>query len=254
MANEIELVGDKIKITDVDLGASRSTKELSQGDYSAHKARHTDGNDDIQSATAAQKGVATATQITKLDGITALADVTADNAPKAHATSHTDASDDIQSATAGQKGLATAVQITKLDGITALADVTSATAVIITGAQTKAGKLTMDEGAIVHAPKTYTPDAAATATLNLALGNYHLITMPAGNITIAISNGTVGQFFAIGITQDGTGSRTATMFTTIKYVGGVAPTLTTTADKRDMLGYVVTGVDTYDGFVIGQNI
>jgi hypothetical protein len=42
----------------------------------SHGARHTDGNDDIQNATASQKGLATAAQITKLDGIEALADVT----------------------------------------------------------------------------------------------------------------------------------------------------------------------------------
>ncbi len=41
-----------------------------------HAANHTDGTDDIQNATAAQKGLATAAQITKLDGIEALADVT----------------------------------------------------------------------------------------------------------------------------------------------------------------------------------
>jgi hypothetical protein len=34
-----------------------------------HAASHTDGSDDIQNATAAQKGLATAAQITKLDGI-----------------------------------------------------------------------------------------------------------------------------------------------------------------------------------------
>lgn len=34
-----------------------------------HASNHTDGTDDIQDATAAQKGLATATQITKLDGI-----------------------------------------------------------------------------------------------------------------------------------------------------------------------------------------
>ena len=42
----------------------------------AHTASHTDGSDDIQNATAAQKGVATAAQITKLDTIEASADVT----------------------------------------------------------------------------------------------------------------------------------------------------------------------------------
>jgi len=43
---------------------------------SAHAASHVNGTDDIQNATAAQKGLATATQIAKLDGIEALADVT----------------------------------------------------------------------------------------------------------------------------------------------------------------------------------
>jgi hypothetical protein len=45
-----------------------------------HSANHTDGTDDIQNATAGQKGLATATQITKLDGIAEGADVTADAA------------------------------------------------------------------------------------------------------------------------------------------------------------------------------
>lgn len=47
------------------------------GTPAAHAASHTDGTDDIQDATASQKGLATAAQITKLDGIEALADVTA---------------------------------------------------------------------------------------------------------------------------------------------------------------------------------
>jgi len=41
-----------------------------------HATDHTDGTDDIQDATAVQKGVATAAQIAKLDGIEALADIT----------------------------------------------------------------------------------------------------------------------------------------------------------------------------------
>ena len=42
----------------------------------AHAASHTNGTDDIQNATASVKGLATAAQITKLDGIEASADVT----------------------------------------------------------------------------------------------------------------------------------------------------------------------------------
>lgn len=41
-----------------------------------HAGKHVDGTDDIQNATAEQKGVATAAQITKLDGVEASADVT----------------------------------------------------------------------------------------------------------------------------------------------------------------------------------
>lgn len=102
--------------------------------------------------------------------------------------------------------------------------------------------------------QTYSPSAAGTATLDLSLANQHYITMPAGNITIALSNDTNNQVFLVSITQDATGSRTVTWFTTIRWAGGSPPTLTTTASKRDTFGFIRTGSGTYDGFVIGQNI
>ena len=68
----------------------------------AHASEHTDGTDDIQDATDAQKGLATAAQITKLDGIAAGADVTGTNAPQAHHDSHdpNDGSDALDTANA----------------------------------------------------------------------------------------------------------------------------------------------------------
>lgn len=102
--------------------------------------------------------------------------------------------------------------------------------------------------------QTYTPSGGGTATLDLSLGNIHHITMPAGNITIALSNGTAGQCFIIRILQDSVGSRTVTWFTTIKWTGGSAPTLTTTASKADTVGFEITGSATYDGFLVGANI
>lgn len=102
--------------------------------------------------------------------------------------------------------------------------------------------------------QTYTPSGGGTATLDLSLANEHRITMPAGNITIALSNDTNAQKFIVSILQDGSGSRTVTWFTTIKWAGGSAPTLTTTGSKRDTFGFIRTGSGTYDGFIVGQNI
>lgn len=108
--------------------------------------------------------------------------------------------------------------------------------------------------ALYQGLQSYTPSIGGTATLDLSLGNDHRITMPAGNITIALSNEQVGQKFLISITQDSVGSRTVTWFATIKWAGGSAPTLTTTANKRDTFGFIVTSSGNYDGFVVGQNL
>lgn len=102
--------------------------------------------------------------------------------------------------------------------------------------------------------QTYTPAGAGTATLDLSLSGFHFITMPAGNITIALSNPSNNQIFEVAITQDSVGSRTVTWFTTIRWVGGTPPTLTTTANKRDVFVFQRTGANTYDGFIAGQNL
>lgn len=92
-----------------------------------------------------------------------------------------------------------------------------------------------------------------TITFDLATGNVHNVTL-GGNRTLALSNPTVGQKFILRLVQDGTGSRTVTWFTTIKWAGGSPPTLTTTAAKADVFGFLITASGQYDGFVIGQNL
>jgi len=101
---------------------------------------------------------------------------------------------------------------------------------------------------------SYTPSAGGTATLDLSNSNIHVITMPAGNITIALSNVSVGQIFSIEIIQDSTGGRTVTWFQTIKWAGGSAPTLTVTGSKKDVFVFRCTSSGNYDGFVAGQNL
>lgn len=126
----------------------------------------------------------------------------------------------------------------------------------ITGSQTLTNKTLTKPiiNASVPGVQTYTPGIAGTATLDLGLANRHSITMPAGNITVALTGVTTNQMFIVEITQDSGGSRTVTWFTTIRWTGGSAPVLTTTASKRDVFGFICTGSNTYDGFIVGQNI
>lgn len=93
----------------------------------------------------------------------------------------------------------------------------------------------------------------ATVTFNMATSSRHGVTL-GGNRTLAVSNVSVGQFFIIRLLQDGTGSRTVTWFSTLKWAGGAAPTLTTTASKADMFGFYCTSANNFDAFVIGQNL
>ena len=93
----------------------------------------------------------------------------------------------------------------------------------------------------------------ATVTFDLVASNVHQVVL-GGNRTLAISNGAVGQYFAIELIQDGAGSRTVTWFTTIRWVGGTVPTLTTTLNKKDTFMFRVTGAGTYDGYIVGMNI
>jgi len=101
--------------------------------------------------------------------------------------------------------------------------------------------------------EAYTPAGAGTSTLDLAKGNIHVVTMPAATQTLAISNEIVGQFFVVEIIN-ATSQGALTWFTTIKWTDGIAPTLTRTNGKKDVFGFRVTGTDTYNGYIIGQNI
>lgn len=100
---------------------------------------------------------------------------------------------------------------------------------------------------------SYSPAGAGTTTMNVALGNIHTMTMPADTQTIAISNEAVGQCFMVEIIN-ATSQGALTWFSTIKWVQGTAPTLTGTNGKKDVFGFRVTGADTYDGYIVGQNL
>ena len=81
--------------------------------------------------------------------------------------------------------------------------------------------------------------SATTITIDMADSNNFSVTL-AHNATFANpSNDTAGQSGSIFITQDGTGSRTASWGTDWDFAGGTAPTLTTTAGAVDRVDYVI---------------
>ena len=79
----------------------------------------------------------------------------------------------------------------------------------------------------------------ATITPDFALANNFTVTL-GGNRTLANpSNLTAGQSGSIFIVQDATGSRTLAYGTQYDFIGGTAPTLSTTAAAVDRIDYVV---------------
>ena len=81
--------------------------------------------------------------------------------------------------------------------------------------------------------------SATTITPDFADSNHFSVTL-AHNATFANpSNDTAGQSGSIFITQDGTGSRTASWGTDWEFAGGTAPTLTTTAAAVDRIDYII---------------
>ena len=79
----------------------------------------------------------------------------------------------------------------------------------------------------------------ATLTIDMATACHHSVTLGGNRTFAAPSNQVVGQAGSIFITQDGSGSRTAAFNSAFKFVGGTAPTLTTTASATDRIDYII---------------
>ncbi len=98
--------------------------------------------------------------------------------------------------------------------------------------------------------------SGAAATIDLNNGNVHHVQLTA-NCTFTFSNPVAtgdSSSFTLILEQDGTGSRTATWPASVKWAAATAPTLTTTADKFDVLAFTtVDGGTRWFGFVAGQD-
>ena len=118
---------------------------------------------------------------------------------------------------------------------------------IVSGKGTGKVKMSASYGAL-------TADSdGATITFDMSVSDAHAVTL-GGNRTLAVSNVSAGQVFLLRLLQDGTGTRTVTWFTTIKWAGGTAPTLTVTAAKADTFMFLCTSAGNYDAYIVGQNV
>lgn len=162
----------------------------------------------------------------------------------------------VVAATGKKVSVSNSINIAGTDSTTMTFPSTNATIARTDSAQTFTGVQTMTKPVFNWTVQNVITIAATvwgTTTLDLSTSNCFIVTL-GGNTTIAISNATVGQHFWIKYVQDATWSRTVTQFTTIKWPGGTAPTLTTTANKYDWMGHTCTSAGNYDGVIIWQNI
>ena len=105
--------------------------------------------------------------------------------------------------------------------------------------------------------------SSGTIVVDASTGSFFIVTLGAVGLTLQVLNPSPGQLIDIELKQDGTGSRTITTWQTkvgaaaaqtIRWAGGTAPTLTTTAAATDDVNirYGGTGVTAAAGVPYGR--
>ena len=143
---------------------------------------------------------------------------------------------------------ATAAELNIMDGVTSTtAELNySDLATLGTSAASKvlsanANNLTTISGAVLCTEDTLTDqatiawDVIASPVAKVTLGANRTLAAPSGTSPAA------GQFVALTVIQDGTGSRTLTWNATYEFKDDTAPTLTTTAAKGDLFVFKYNG-------------
>jgi hypothetical protein len=114
-----------------------------------------------------------------------------------------------------------------------------------------ANNLTKVSGAVLNIEDTLTD--GATITWNVIDSPVAKVTL-GGNRTISAPSGTTpaaGQFIAITVIQDATGSRLLTWNSAYEFTADTAPTLTTTASKADLFVFKYNGTVWHE---VGRNL
>jgi len=152
----------------------------------------------------------------------------------------------------GGTGAATLTGILKGNGTSAFTAVTAPSGAIVgtTDTQTLSAKTLTNPTVTNYVETPYSANSSTAITLDLTNGTVQIITLT-GNATITMPTATSGKSFIMYLKQDATGSRTVT-WSTVKWAGGTAPTITSTASRQDILSFFADGTNWY-GVVVGQN-
>ena len=135
-------------------------------------------------------------------------------------------------------------------GGTGAGTLAGASIVTYTGSETLTNKTLTNPTVTNYVETPFTANSSTAITLALTNGTVQIITLT-GNATITMPTATSGKSFIMFLKQDATGSRTVT-WSTVKWAGGTAPTITSTASRQDILSFFADGTNWY-GVVVGQN-
>ena len=160
-------------------------------------------------------------------------------------------SGDYTAVTAGGTGVGTLTGIVKGNGTSAFSVATAGTDYTSpTSTETMTNKTLTNPTVTNYTETPYSANSSTAITLALTNGTVQIITLT-GNATITMPTATSGKSFIMYLKQDGTGSRTVT-WSTVKWAGGTAPTITSTASRMDILSFFSDSTNWY-GCVVGQN-
>lgn len=151
----------------------------------------------------------------------------------------------------GGTGVATLTGIVKGNGQSAFSAAVAGTDYVTpTGSETLTNKTLTNPTVTNYVETPFTANSSTAITLALTNGTVQIITLT-GNATITMPTATSGKSFLLMLKQDGTGSRTVT-WSTVKWPGGTAPTITSTASRQDMFSFFADGTNWY-GVTVAQN-